>query len=472
MLGWLLLIGLSGLSADATPAAVFPARSLDEACREADTADKLVLVYFKEADNPDVEQLEERTLADPAVKAWLGQHVLAIEPVPAEETDLVNEFAVGRRPALVVVGPDGIKRAHVAGAITAQTMLDGLQGQIEASDPVVTARRRLEGPGRNDPAARLAYAKALHEAEQYDDALKQLLRCIDAEPEPDDQVGGGARYVAIAEAGTLIADCPLARQALETRRDAAQERLLAGRAGRFDAALVAAFDRALGTPEHTAELYEQMKERYPQTVSTALLRQSLVDNLLQARAYDQIDKLIDVAKYAERAYETHLEDARRPLPESVNLGSFRAFERRTYVERSSRYYEMLVGMEHNADAARVAAWMLEVDDVAYTRFVLARAALRTGRPSEWHLQYAREAVAASNPPSFDMLVTLVDLLKHFAKSDEAAQLVARYAPQLTDPEEAAQLRRLAPRCGALSSQVVPEEPAIQPAEPTTPAAER
>ena len=105
-------------------------------------------------------------------------------------------------------------------------------------------------------------------------------------------------------------------------------------------------------------------------------------------------------------------------------------------------YEMLVGMERHEDAAAVASTLMKVDDSAATHLALAQAALRTGRPSEADAKFAHTAVGQAEPPEVSAVSTLVEILVHLGRRDDAVKVVEQFTPQLRDERDRKALAKL------------------------------
>ncbi|HNQ21645.1 MAG TPA: thioredoxin family protein [Phycisphaerae bacterium] len=445
LLGLLLWCGVGAGAEVPTAGGPFVSVPFAEACAAAGRAHKLVLIYFDEAGNADCTRFDEQTWTDGGVRKWMAEHAVAMQPLAAEGELLAARFAVTAVPTVIVVSPRGLKRAHLTGFHEPAALLEALDARLRDTDPVAVTLRRLEEAGASDAPARIAHARALAEAGRQEEALAQFLRCLDAAGEKEGRLGGGAQLVAVTEIGELAADYPPAREALRTRRDAARERLLSGTARQLDPALLAMMNTELGDIEGTLSLYQQMHTQQPHSVMTGLLRQYAVDSLLKAHRYAEIAELIDVKAAVRRAYDLHQEDSQRPLPGGGgDVERFRAFERRTFVERNVKYYEALVGMERPEDAAAAAELILKVDDSASTYAALAAAALRTGKVSEVHLQQARKALELAPQPSVETVTTLVRVLQRLGRNEEAAGIVREQAEKFSDPEGAAAIRELLP----------------------------
>ena len=431
-----LFIPMSGAPA----AAPFASMTFDEACAAAGQQKKPVLMYFSEPGHQQCESYRELTWSDEDVGRWLAEHVTAIEVEGDRQNPLRRRFDVRAVPTVLVVSPDGTVWARVVGFRDPPSLLKELAMALEASDAVALARRRFE-QNTDDVVALLGYAKALEEAGRFDDALKQYVRCFDRDT--NQGVGfGGAQLVVIDELGRLAPHYPPAQRALLKHRDESIKRILAGQGRRTDPAELAAANTQLNDLDSTLAVYERMREEQPDALTTRLLRECAVDSALKLKRYNRIAALLDVVEQADRAYQRYLQDLKEPLPQGTDYEKFRAFERKAFIERATKFYEMLIGSGRDDDAALVAATLIKVDSGAECYHGLARAALRAGRPTKANAGQARQAVELSKTLDTKTLSTLVRILIHLGRHKEAAQVIEQYGPRLADQQQREALKQL------------------------------
>lgn len=421
-------------------AAPFSSMTFDEACTAARQQARPVLVYFSEPGNQQCESYHELTWSDEGVEQWLAEQVTAIEVAGDEQAPLRKRFDVRAVPTVLLMSPDGTVWARVVGFRDPPSLLKELATALEASDAVALARRRLE-QNTDDVVALLGYAKALEEAGRFDDALEQYVRCFDQDK--NRLAGfGGAQLVVIDELGRLAAQHSPARRALLQCRDESRKRILSGQGRRTDPAVLAAANTQLDDLDNTLAAYERMQKEWPGALTTRLLRECAVDSALKLKTYDRVAALIDVARRADRAHQRYLQDLRKPLPQGTDYEKFRDFEREAFIERTAKFYEMLIGMGNLDDVAQVASTLIKVDSGAECHDALARAALRTGRPTKANVEQARRAVELSDTPDAPILSTLVRILITLGSHDEAAEVVEQYGPRLADQQQRDALKRL------------------------------
>lgn len=427
-------------SAGAAPEAVFSELSFDQACAAADEKNELVLVYFYEVDNEQCEAYGGLTWQKSEVATWLTEHVTAIAVDAKRNAALCKRFNVRVSPTVLLVSPDGTLQTRIVGFHEAQSLLGELEAAVAASDPLAMARRRVEAAKEN-PAAILAYARALEESERLDEALQQYIRCFEQDA-AQSRGFGGIQLVVLEELGRLAKEYPPARAALVDRRDASRKRLLAGKNLRTDPAVFAAANTHLHELGDTLLVYGKLQESKSTSLATRLLRECAVDSALKLREYDRIVELIDVAEHARRAYRRYQNDLSKSVPSGVDYDRFRALEHSAFVERGVRFYEMLSGAGRHDEAATVASIVLKVDEGAETYLALARTGLRMSRPTEADVGHARKAVELCEAPNPDTLSTLVELLLRLGRHEEASSIITEYAPKLGDPQARNELEEL------------------------------
>ncbi len=416
-----------------------------KACESAQQAERLVLVYFSEPDNVQCDALREQTWSDDAVQRWLGANVVSVELTADKSAEVRADLDVRLLPTVLVLTPQGNVRARVIGFREPDVLLRHLAMQIEASDPLGLARRRFEKDDGN-PAGLLTYAKALEEAGKIDEAVERYGQCFEVSRKVAGGYGG-AQLVVIDELGRLAAESLAAKQTLMKLRDESRKRLLQEDAHRSDPAVFAAANGWLGDLDDTFKFYERLKVEYPDGLHTRFLREAAVGSALRLRQYDRILSVIDILQHAERAYERYQWDQRRPTPEGREAQQFRAFEQTAFVDRTVKYYEMLVGLGEDENAASVASMILNVDGGSQTYLALARAAVRTERVSPTNAQQVRQAIELADVVEVDAVATLVEILARLDRRDEAARVIIEYAPKLDDPTGADRLKRILTQTG-------------------------
>ena len=445
MTAWLWMTCLCAPAMAVAAGDLFTEIPFTKACESAQEAGRLLLVYFSEPDNAQCDAYREQTWSNEAVQRWFDAKVVAVE-LPAETSAEVRaEFDVRLLPTVLVLTPEGNVRARVIGFREPDVLIRQLGMQIEASDPLALARHRFEQDNGN-PAGLLTYAKALEESGKIDEAVERYGQCFEVSRKVSGGYGG-AQLVVIDELGRLAAENLAAKQSLMKFRDESRKRLLQEDAHQSDPAVFAAANGWLGNLDDTFTFYERLREEHPDGLNTRLLREAAVDSALKLKQYDRIASVIDIVQHAERAYEQYQWDQRRPAPQDSEAQQFRAFERKAFVDRTVKYYEILVGLGEDGNAASVASMILNVDDEPQTYIALARAAVRAGRVSPVHAQQVRQAIDLADVVEVDAVATLVEILASLDRREEAARVIIEFTPKLADPAGADRLRRILTQVG-------------------------
>ena len=423
-------------------AAPFTQATFDEACTLAKVQAKQVLIYFGDPGTSQDQVYRELTWSDKKVQRWITENTTAIEVVGERAEPLRKRFEVRSLPTVLIVSPDGVVHARVVGFRDAEKLLSELVSTLKASDPVALALRRVETDSTN-PTVLLMYARTLAESGRLDDALSHYRRSFDLGSDSPSGFGG-IQLVVIDELGRLAVEHRAAQKALLDRRDASRTRLLAGQGSRSDPAVLAAANVWLDDLDDTLFVVARMRTEWPDSVRYRLLRECAVDSAVKMRDYEHIPDVIDIVEHADRAFEQYEKDRKRAIPSGASIAKFRTFERRAFVTRAVRYYEMLVGTRRLAEAGHLAGKLLEVDGSAHTLASLARAGLRTGMPAEANINQARRALEQTDPPGAETVSILVEILLRLDRREQAAQVVEKYGPQLAGDEDRARLKRLLP----------------------------
>ena len=423
----LVCCGVAIAEDQATP---FAAMSFDQACVAAKDQNRLVLVYFSKLGDEQCETFRKLTWHDASVGKWLGEHVIAIEVEASSGQALRARFSVLATPTVLVLSSGGDLRSRIVGFRDAAELLVELDAALQASDPVELARRRLELSADN-AAAMLAYARALEEHGKFDAALKQYQLCLERESKRGSQFGG-MTLVVLDELSRLGKRFPAAHEALLQIRNASRERLLTGKGSQTDPSVLTASNINLKDANDTFTVFKKLESSAPNDLTTRLFRECAVDAMLAIGDYDRAGKLIDASVYARHAYRQYQYDISKPVPLGADYGEFRSFQGRTYVDRSVKYYEILLGIDQPQDANEIASTLLRVDDGPDTLIAMARAGLRSNHPTEVHAHYVRQALRSYDHPHAELLSLFVKLLIQLDHCDEATEVVDEYGPALDD----------------------------------------
>ena len=432
---WHTSIALSVLTIGASD--LFTAHDFDSACASAKERGKLVLIAFCDEQNAEHTKLIDDTFADPDVIAWIKPTCIGLRPKAGMRDALAERFEVTDMPSILLLDPSGRVRARLPRLRNPSQFLVEVKNKLAASDQVGLAQRRLKTDKDAPLAARLTYARALEEEGNLDEALKEYMLCVrlrsgSSSAGPSGVETVGTRLVAIEEIARLSERSSAAREALARVRDECRARILGGTAGMTDPVVFTSASARLDDLSGVLDTYHRMAKESPGSLTGRLLRESIVEALLEARRYSDISSLIDVPRRFRLAHDQFQRDVARPLPSGPETDRFRAFQREAFVTQAVKWYEMLIGTEQATAADDVAQALLAIDNSPNTYHALAASALRTGRLSEKDLGYARQAVEAAEPLEADMVITLVGILRQMDRLKEARQFVDTHANKLAD----------------------------------------
>lgn len=370
-------------------AAASPAPSFDRALAEAGKSQKLVLVDFFTTWCVPCKRLEKETWNDAAVRAWMADHCIDLRIDAEAEPDLARRYHVGGYPTILLLKPDGTEIDRLVGFRDAKQFLAEVQAALAGKSSVQRAQEALVGH-ENDPMARGRYADELVEAGKYEEALKEYLWCFDEGAESSGYAGVRLSFL-LSDIMDLTKKYPPARAALETRRDAAEERVrkteipaksrdqkLLRQAG-SDVHDAARLNEKLGTPERLIALYDELRRRGPlHSVQRSGFALVLVEPFLAKRRYQDVLDLFDKPE----GYVTGtigLAEQRRKL--DVGSGAQAGpgeSEDRFAIEAASQIYEALLGTQQADRASKVADRILAFAPRWPTYVELMHAATRAG----------------------------------------------------------------------------------------------
>lgn len=287
----------------ATGEELFRPLTYDAALAAAKGEQRVVMIDFFTTWCAPCKRLDATTWKDPAVLAWARETLVAIKLDAEQNVELAQRYKIDAYPTMVFLRADGTEIERVNGFKEAPAFLTEAKDLLAGKDAISRLREKLAGREK-DCMLRGELADALARRGHHEEALAEYLRCFD---EGRDASGyGGVRLsFLLSDIKRLGAVYPPALRALEERRDAAGERVLAvpveakqkGRAmidTSNDVFEFVALNSELDTPERTLALFERLLERGrpPLHVRAAFLPHVL-DPLRTARRYADLLLLVD-----------------------------------------------------------------------------------------------------------------------------------------------------------------------------------
>jgi hypothetical protein len=170
--------------------------------------------------------------------------------------------------------------------------------------------------------------------------------------------------------------------------------------------------------------------------------------LLEQRRYADINESFDVlvaAKAEFDRFETYANFIRDP---AVAVGSasqretMRDLQRRVVAQKVCEYYEVLVAVGRDDEAAKLAERLLAFDKSAAVYQGLAAAGLRSGKATQTHLDHARAALELPGGSGPDGIALVAELLAKLGRRSEAIDFVKARLDAVSDESGKLRLRAL------------------------------
>lgn len=374
-------------AATAWAEAPFHDMTFDAACEAAKKDGKLVMVDFFTTWCGPCKQLDRTTWKDEKVRTWLAGKTVALKIDAEKERALAKKYKVSAYPTILFIKADGTEIDRIVGYRDADAFLEEAGGALSGKDAVARAREKLKDGHENDPMLRMRVARALEEKGKLDEALAEYLWCFDHGNEHNAGFGGVRVSFLLGDISRLAKSHPPAKEALRTRRDAAEKTLMTGKSAasrpkgglavllgggrdeRLEAASVfAAINREFGESSRTLGVYDKLGRKKGSEAVCKLLFRHVFDDLLKARRYDDI--------YADcgdpmRMVDTYVDGAKGKGVFGSRDKQLRDYYKRQVVSEGGKYYEVLLGAGQPNKAAEVADKVLGVNasSSAYARLV-------------------------------------------------------------------------------------------------------
>lgn len=392
----------------ATTAGEGPFRDLSfkEACAAAETREKIVLIDFYTTWCGPCKLLDQTTWKDDKVRRWLRNRTIALKIDAEKEKKLTEKYRVKAYPTILLLKPDGTEIDRLVGYREAEAFLQEAKDALAGKDSVSRAKEQLKGDKKNDPQARMNHARTLAQRGKSKEALREYLWCFDHGNQHSIGFHGVRLSFLLSDIVSLGEDYPPAIEALEKRREAAEEKLLAGLDGKptkdrrkqgllarltqpslpagFEQAMeVAAINRSLGCNERTLELYDRLIREGSRTamIRRVMLRE-VIDLMLAAKRYDDVlAETGDPFKEIDSLMGTYRMVAAmdRDKPKPYNPSD--SFKQHVAVE-GSKYYEAMLGAGQKATARRMARKLITFNNRGDTYAVLIERAMKVGADDE------------------------------------------------------------------------------------------
>jgi thioredoxin-related protein len=390
--------------------------SLDEAKAQAKKEGKnLVFIDFYADWCQPCRMLDATTFKDPEVVAWLRKHTVALKVDGDRNTRLTDQFKVVSFPTLVFLRPDGTEIDRIITYLPPAEFLEAAAGIAEGKDAIARAKEKVAKGDATNPLVRKELAFAYATKGRYKDAFNEYVWCLEEGFAKHPELSAMRGMVASEMMMMLSGAYPSLLDELAARRAAVRKRVEDGSAAANDIMTLALYDDLFREPERTLALYEAKRTR-PDTPAAvrAALAEAVLPMLLDARRYADIASDLDIMAAVDRIF------AGVPAKESATED-----ERLMAVYVVPAYYQILVGLGRQDDAAKVAARLIAMADRPETYNTLAWNAYLSGKPTPTDLEYARKADRLAEGKDIGIIDTLARLLHALGQKDEAIQVAER-----------------------------------------------
>jgi thioredoxin 1 len=400
--------------------------SIDAAVKKAAAEKKLVFIDFYADWCTPCKMMDASTFKDPKVVEWLTQHTVALKIDADKNQTLGSQFHIDSFPTFVFLKPDGTEMDRLLGYMTTEQFLEGANGVLTGKDAIVRAREALQ-KNPSDPGLHLNLASAYLSKQRYAEALAEFLWCLDQNGETTPE-SANARIPVIMQVLMLIQVYPPAQAEIEKRRDQSRQRLLDGKGTLNDIALLTTVNDASRNSADTLAVYDQIKDKKLPDDTRLFFVFSVMGHLLEAHRYAEIAAAIDIPAEVDQEFKAYGEHVAQ-----LNQGDGAALpdEQRRMMKlqadqivifRVSALYQVLIGLGHEAEAAKVADRLVKTVDPTEAYNALAWAGYLTGKPTETNLEQARKANELAKGQNIAVIDTLARILNARGQKKEAIAL--------------------------------------------------
>ncbi len=356
----LLFVSTFGALAAQTTPNGFAETSVPDALQRANGRRCAVLIDFSSPGCEPCRRLEQTTWKDASVLEWLGAHTIAIRSDPEKDPALAKEHRIDAYPTVVLLGADGKEKGRIVGYLDAVVMQQRLDELLEAQSTDWRTRERL--------------GDALAARGDKDGALQHYLWCWDHGLAHNPSMVGVRSSFFLTKLLGFAQSCPAARPALESRRDDAEKRILAGDLGFAAVQDMTRLNEHLeASPRLLAVLEKIPVERWKKkdAVARRVLFAAVLEQLVAARRYADILRLGGDPQEQLAAQLPWLKGLRMPA-------DFRERQTAHVLDTFVPLVEASYGTRDNKAAVALANKLLELRADASTWLRLIAAAKRAG----------------------------------------------------------------------------------------------
>lgn len=404
----------------------FVSISFDEGCRQAEKQKKIVFVDFFTTWCVPCKVMDDTTFKDPQVIKWLQENTVALKIDAEKEVELAKKYRIDIYPTLLFVKHDGTEMDRISGMRGAAELLKEASDILRGKDALSRAKEKLASTAKNDPMARMEYARRLAGLGKYEEALAEFLWCYDEGTKHSMAFAGVRGSFLLSYIERLGRKYPPALDALRLRRDTLRSRVVDNKGSISDVTVLmdlTSLNEHLGEEKENLRIYDQMRTEHPDSYAVNFLRDLVFDQLLRAHRYKEIADSVAIEQAInEKAAQSQMGLAFIPQKQREHLEKT---IRRSLVDTICKYYEVLVGVGKTEEAAKLAERALKADDSAKTYNSLAWHGYLTGSPIEANLEQAREAHEMTHGEDASIIDTLARVLDALGDRTEACALLQK-----------------------------------------------
>ncbi len=369
-----LTVGWFGVIGSSFGAAPFTDVNFDEASKQAAQSDKIVLVDFYTTWCGPCKMLDKNTWTDSEVIKLLRDKTVSLRLDAEKETALAKRYKIEAYPSVLLIKPDGTEIDRLVGYRDPKLFMSDFNAALAGKDSVARAKDKVTAAGTNNPSARMRLGQALAEKGEYPEALAEYLWCFDHGLEASPSFVGVRVSFLLMYMKNLADKYQPARQAMESRRDDREAKVLAGSKDIELIQDLVALNKTLEQPEKSLAVFDKLPAN---SKTREIMSRLLTEQFLEARRYADVIQGTDgkaAFKKAVDQYHTTLDS----LGENPMRKQVQETLRRMAINQGTHYFEALAGLKQNQDGKDLAGQILQFDSSQSTRNFLADAAKRAG----------------------------------------------------------------------------------------------
>jgi len=420
----------------------FLSLTFEQACTKAKKEKKAVFIDFYTIWCGPCHMLDNSTWKDKKVIALLKEKTVPLKIDAEANEKLASKYSIESYPSLVFIKPDGSEIDRISGYVTAEEFLPEAEGILSGKDALTRAREKLDAAGKNDPSARMDYAKVLSRIGKHEEALAEYLWCFDEGMKKNFAYYGVRLSFLLSNIARLGEKYPPALEALRQRRDAAKKQIQTGKGSFNDAHELQALNQYLDEAHDSLDLYDELRTEHPDWEIVDTLGAALLDDFRESHRYNDIIINSDIEADINQIFKSMKPGLLRRL---FGLSKPKDNKQRMPLEKVrykffqlAKHYETFVGACKYDRAADLAERMLAINNSAWTYGTLAYYGHKTGAPVQENLDQARKAYKLNQEKNIKdtfVLGTLIALLDHFGHKDEGLKLVKSSMQKYTNPKD-------------------------------------